>query len=1281
MKPLRFIWPLFALLMFGGTGQAQHQCVHQKQREEMHRAHPEWMGSQELRRMSLEDHTRNFASQSLSCTDEDLLIPIVFHVVHDNGPENISDAQIHEAIVQMNEDFSATNAGLSDVHPDFTGIVADIGMGFRLADFDPNGQPTTGINRIQSELTYNGSDIALKQLVQWDPTMYLNVWVVHSSDGGNGSAFAFYPADVEGSASIYDGVVSSYWAVGRTETAVWTHYKILTHEVGHWANLKHTWGDQSGNQSTAGCGFDDAVDDTPNTIGNTGCDLEAISCGSPDNVQNYMDYSNCSNMFTEGQKERMLATMCSDVAGRNNIWSAENHALVFLQDEFLPRMVYLQSAFSESYANDGTVDGEIGIELLDLFFGATGALAEGVDFTSENLPAGTSLSVVVEDATHATIHLTGQVANHTAEDNLDNLELHFTANPFDGVAYEDLYNPSNTNLGLTFLDPYEIVFVDLVDDAHNFFEGRRWTWFTMGPGGADFGFFHYDLVNIKLETYGNGAVCYPGTSNLVPLAFGAVVGPESDITEPGPWYPDQLDLSNPTFTDWNGQTAYAGVQFQRNGNAHYGWIRMRVSEDGRHYYALDMAYNEEPSGAIAMGEVQSPVLAYTQTVFHEAFDNDGSISSERNIDLFGATWSAFDSLGAGAGFGIDELPEGLSAQIERVSDARIRLSLTGQANAHADDDGVSFNVSFDPSLLSDTPSDMALSRSMSVDFADPYAIEYVEVDPTEGIAIANPGNNWKYFSWNVGDADFGLWYINGHFRLETYSKSGVSNEGTNNLSALQEGDTIHSESHWTYFSELETQLVITSPTYSDWNGQTTFAGVKFTMAERFHYGWMRFEVSEAGDMVRLVDYAYNRKPEEEIVAGQIYATYGCTDPLALNFNPVAVDDDGTCTYPLDCGEDHALTLQMFDSYGDGWNGNALDISTIGGELMQSLTLNSGSEGATEFCLPDGCYTFGAGGGNYLAEISWQLFLDSVSVASGTGGASGLFSVNSDCSAFFGCTDEQAFNYDPNALIDDGSCTYPVMGCTDPAALNYAADAEEDDGSCYYEDDVLGCTDESALNHNPEATYDDGSCLYPNLTLDDVPSEWCMGDTLWIAWSGGNPNTEVYLSLIDINANAAVGNLGTVDNTGLHPWVIAVSEAGIPYRIYLAEHPYPPSSWDYGNPFTVSEDCAPALPGCTDPLACNFEFDATEDDGSCLFTTDALGICGGDCVADNNSDGICDPTCPQDLDQDGIVAVNDVLIMLSDFGCSSICMADINLDGIVSVEDFLLVLSEFGNSCN
>ena len=1213
---------------------AQHGCIHQEQREQMHQDHPEWMGMQGVRHQQLEDHTSQFAANQLFCTQEDLVIPIVFHVVHDNGPENISDTQIHEAIVQLNEDFSATNPELAEVDPAFEGLVADVGMVFRLADFDPNGQPTTGINRIQSDLTYNGSNLALKQMIQWDPTMYLNVWVVHSSDGGNGSAFAFYPGDVEGSASVYDGVVSSYWAVGRTETAVWTHYKILAHEVGHWANLKHTWGDQSYNGSTAGCAYDDEVEDTPNTLGNTGCDVTAESCGTPDNVQNYMDYSNCSSMFTEGQKTRMLATMCSDVAGRNNIWSPENHALVFLQDTFLPRIVYQGQSFEEDFANDGTVDSDIALELLDLSFAATGPLTEGVDFTASNLPAGTSLSVTVTDATHATVTLIGQVASHTVADNLSNLELHFTDAPFAGVTLADIYNPSNTALGLTFLDPYEIVFVDLVDDAHNFFEGRRWTWFTMGSGGADWGFFHYDLVHIKLETYGNGAICHPGTRNIVPLSHGTVVGPTSQITPPGTWYPDQLDLSNPTYTDWNGQTAYAGVQFERNGRSHYGWIRLRVSADGRHYYALDMAYNEEPYAALATGEVERPVLAYTQTTFHEAFANDGSLESVRDVDLFGSTWADFTTLQAGAstGFDVSNVPDGLTAQLERVSDTHARVSFTGQALDHHDLDDVSVTVSFAPSLLTSVADGMDLNQGMDLDFADPYGIEYVVVDSSEGIAIANPGTNWKWFTWGVGDADFGLWYINDHFRLETYSKSGVCNLGSTNLAALVDGDTIQGASNWEYFSELETQLVITSPTYADWNGSTLYAGVKITLAERFHYGWMRFEVGANGQFVRLVDYAYNRKPGEEILAGQIYATYGCTDPLALNYNPVAVDDDGTCEYPLDCGEDNAIQLLMFDGYGDGWNGNTLTLSAPDGTPVESFTLNSGSEGATEFCLASGCYQFSAGGGNYLYEISWEMYHDSVLVASGTAGESGLFSVNGDCSTLYGCTDPDALNFNPDATFDDGTCVLPILGCTDPGALNFDPTAEQDDGSCYYDTDVLGCTDPGATNYDPSATYDDGTCTYPGLQLVDVAAEWCLGETMLISWTGGNAADLINLSLIHVTGNYVYASLGLVPNTGQHEWVIEGIDTtpGITYRLYAEVHPYPPSTYTYGNTFTVQADCAPA--------------------------------------------------CPADLDGDGAIATGDVLIMLGQFGCSTGCAGDLTADGAVTVEDFLLLLGEFGNVC-
>ena len=219
-------------------------------------------------------------------------------------------------------------------------------------------------------------------------------------------------------------------------------------------------------------------------------------------------------MFTEGQKIRMLAALNSDVGGRNNLWSEENHNLVFIQEDYLPRIVYNAESFTESYANDGSINSSIEIELIDLAFATNGALTEGLDYTSNNLPVGTSISVEVIDTTHAQIYMTGTVSNHLEADALDNIELHFTASPFAEVNYDDIYNSSKTNIGLTFMDPFEIVFVDLIDDVHNFFEGQHWKWFTMGSGGADFGLFHYDLINIKLETYGNGAICNTGTSNI-----------------------------------------------------------------------------------------------------------------------------------------------------------------------------------------------------------------------------------------------------------------------------------------------------------------------------------------------------------------------------------------------------------------------------------------------------------------------------------------------------------------------------------------------------------------------------------------------------------------------------------------------------------------------------------------------------------------------------------------------------------------------------------------------
>ena len=433
----------------------------------------------------------------------------------------------------------------------------------------------------------------------------------------------------------------------------------------------------------------------------------------------------------------MLATMCSDVAGRNHIWSEENHAVVFLQDDFLPRIVYQDQTFQESYANDGSIDSALGLELLDLSFSATGTLVEDVDFTAANLPVGTSLSVTVTDATHATVTLEGQVGSHTTADNLNNLELHFTAAPF-AASRTRTFTTRPTLHGVAFLDPYEVVFVDLVDDAHNFFEGRRWTWFTMGSGG-DFGFFHHDLVNIKLETYGNGAVCHPGTSDIVPLPHGTAIAPA--VTSLSLGLGTRPTVVQPTYTDWNGQTAYAGVSFQKNGNTHYGWIRMSVSEDGTHYFAHDMAYNEAPDEPISTGEVEEPCWRTRKPRSTKRWPTTAA-SPRSGPSTCRSDLGRVRRVGRRRRFRFN-LPSGLTAKLQRP-DRRAILSLVGEADDHANQDDQDVNVSFNTSLLSETAPGMSLNRWMSLDFADPYGIEHVVVDPSEGIMVANPGNNWKH---------------------------------------------------------------------------------------------------------------------------------------------------------------------------------------------------------------------------------------------------------------------------------------------------------------------------------------------------------------------------------------------------------------------------------------------------------------------------------------------------------------------------------------------------------
>lgn len=240
---------------------------------------------------------------------EDVItLPVVFHIIHNNGYEDISFVQITRGLQLLNESFANTG-----FYNPATGV--DTKIQFCLAQRDPNGNPTNAVNRIVSAYTNTAGsesytdDLALKNLSRWDPNCYINIWVVNDIIG-NVAGYAYLPS---AHGSDVDGIVVESWLVGTLETANTT----LSHEMGHYLGLYHTFENGCFNLD---CALDgDRVCDTPpdNSAGAVSCNAVINSCTTDmlsgfsvdqnDLVDNYMDYGNqlCRNSFTQGQKDRM----------------------------------------------------------------------------------------------------------------------------------------------------------------------------------------------------------------------------------------------------------------------------------------------------------------------------------------------------------------------------------------------------------------------------------------------------------------------------------------------------------------------------------------------------------------------------------------------------------------------------------------------------------------------------------------------------------------------------------------------------------------------------------------------------------------------------------------------------------------------------------------------------------------------------------------------------------------------------------------------------------------
>ncbi|MHC4730991.1 MAG: zinc metalloprotease [Planctomycetota bacterium] len=262
----------------------------------------------------IQDFTHRCVRGEVATREGITRIPVVVHVVHHTDAQNISDDQVHSQIATLNQDFRATNADLAQVPAPFLDLVADARIEFELASSAPDGDPTSGITRTRTDrASFSHVDDDVKSaptggIDPWDTREYLNIWVC--TLGGGILGYAQFP----GGPPETDGVVILHRAFGTlgTATAPFDQGRTTTHEIGHYLNLSHIWGESR----FATCADDDYVSDTPVQLDkNFGKPaFPHFSCdGQPhgDMFMNYMDYvdDEAMFMFTKEQALRMAAAL------------------------------------------------------------------------------------------------------------------------------------------------------------------------------------------------------------------------------------------------------------------------------------------------------------------------------------------------------------------------------------------------------------------------------------------------------------------------------------------------------------------------------------------------------------------------------------------------------------------------------------------------------------------------------------------------------------------------------------------------------------------------------------------------------------------------------------------------------------------------------------------------------------------------------------------------------------------------------------------------------------
>ncbi len=940
---------LFGHPSFGQAGVSP--CGHHHAQEALYQQHPD---ARKRAAQIEKEMLKGFKTQVPKTADEKSMdplytIPVVVHVIYgcEEGDENISDERVVNTIAQLNRDFQGTS--VNDAYtadPLSVPYYSDRGtmsIEFVLADKDPQGNPTTGITRTKSELSFAGVGFgsALRDLVYWDRDQYLNVYVVGLINGVGSSGVAIYPKDAEAYPQS-DGLAMAYWAMDpQADNADGidrsNYHSIITHEVGHWLGLRHIWGDGNGVAVPANCDIDDfdfaeddpmynTFNDTPNTLGNStirstdNCG-DAISTCTPhsenDMLENFMDYTGCTVMFSAGQVAYMDKALNSTVAERNNLHTVGNLAATLYQGTDPPRLIFLQDIFYDDSETAGVMTSQIEVKVRgsnnngDFKFQNLNADITGhVGFT--NLPNNFTKIVQTTSDTTATISISG--AYNPANPDITDLGITFSSSAFNYAPTPSLVSKDDLVVDWYQNDITYLNYTTTVGSKSDYF--RSYGYNKMGLYYKDFTYF----VNMG----SNVEVLVDANNQVARLTEGAAIASGNGLSWQDNEFVADLKIIDEADVENNLEDFfYIGLRLYDDCGAKLAWLRV-MKTDCNQLRALGLGHLNFYDQTLNAGELDGAYVIFREDAFTEDLVDNGTFSQNIVVELLGSSSNYFVSNNSVSQSPVDGNPlastptfsgsllgnnktlnlsyttiQNLSSgnEVKVLPHQLINQFMNGSANVVYNIDTLRM-IYYGP--FAPTP-----------DYYDFTSLSYLdnEVGPNSQTNVS-PGfylkslNNEYFYGPNLSYAD-GIFQI--YSSLNDYKmEAAVLYDGPSsiyNVASLEEG-TLIGDAGITENGVLRSDI-----DFVPINGQFEFGkillhhlgnvcaqqgeffvGLRILLdCDDFLYGWVRLNL--VGDEIELLDLLINQEPNADITTGIDFScSFSGTTNEDSYIAAVAVDD-------------------------------------------------------------------------------------------------------------------------------------------------------------------------------------------------------------------------------------------------------------------------------------------------------------------------------------------------------------------------------------------------------